>query len=144
MPNRSQISHLYHLAFGEKKTRRAGLEISRKEYLTERRSRSVPGMLFPDERSSKSDRHAAIRADRSISCSADLRLSGCPAGLCRRPGGKVGFNSLRHYSGEGGAFSLLCLPGAGNSERTRDFGERKAPAYQSGWLGHRDGASGGL
>ena len=46
--------------------------------------------------------------------------------------------------GEGGAFSLLCLPGAGNSERTRDFGERKAPAYQSGWLGHRDGASGGL
>ena len=66
-------------SFSKKKTRRAGLEISRKEYLTERRSRSVPGMLSPDERSSKSDRHAAIRADRSISCSADLRLSGYPA-----------------------------------------------------------------
>ena len=72
-------------AFGEKKTRRAGLEISRKEYLTERRLRSVPGMLFPDERSSKSDQHAAIRADRSISCSADLRLSGCPTD----PAGKL-------------------------------------------------------
>ncbi len=33
-------------AFGEKKTRRAGLEISRKEYLTERRSRSVPRNAF--------------------------------------------------------------------------------------------------
>lgn len=77
-------------------------------------------MLFPDERSSKSDRHAAIRADRSISCSADLRLSGYPAdpadklrSLCssserlpRLPIG-IGIDVHFHYAVAYGVFDFL-------------------------------------
>ncbi len=77
-------------------------------------------MLFPDERSSKSTGTQPYRADRSISCLADLRLSGYPAdpadklrSLCRVqnafPGCPlgIGIDVHFHYAVAYGVFDFL-------------------------------------